>query len=181
MQCFANGGYPRAALFHRSHRECRGRGYLARRTAQPCVRGHARPCRNGGRASKSFRHTNARLHDLPPEDAVDVIPRRGTRWHAVRTGAWPRDDLAGDRHDQRRQGCTVQRVLAQSRRHGLGGLRPGAIASARAKKAARQRLPIWVHFMREALRGVPQKVRPMPEGLGHPAHLRRRTRPGPDE
>ncbi len=26
-------------------------------------------------------------------------------------------------------------------------------------------LPIWIHFMREALRGVPEYIRPMPEGL----------------
>jgi penicillin-binding protein 1A len=26
-------------------------------------------------------------------------------------------------------------------------------------------LPIWMHFMREALRGVPEYIRPMPEGL----------------
>jgi penicillin-binding protein 1A len=26
-------------------------------------------------------------------------------------------------------------------------------------------VPIWVHFMREALKGVPQRERPMPPGL----------------
>ena len=33
------------------------------------------------------------------------------------------------------------------------------------EEGARTAVPIWVHFMREALRGVPQKTRPMPEGL----------------
>ncbi len=34
-----------------------------------------------------------------------------------------------------------------------------------AEEGARTALPIWVHFMREALRGVPERPRPMPEGL----------------
>jgi penicillin-binding protein 1A len=33
------------------------------------------------------------------------------------------------------------------------------------EEGARTAVPIWVHFMREALRGVPQRSRPMPEGL----------------
>jgi penicillin-binding protein 1A len=35
----------------------------------------------------------------------------------------------------------------------------------RGEEGARTAVPIWVHFMREALRNVPQHVRPMPEGL----------------
>ena len=34
-----------------------------------------------------------------------------------------------------------------------------------SEEGARTALPIWIHFMREALRGVPQRTRPMPEGL----------------
>ncbi len=34
-----------------------------------------------------------------------------------------------------------------------------------AEEGARTALPIWMHFMREALQGVPQERRPMPEGL----------------
>ena len=34
-----------------------------------------------------------------------------------------------------------------------------------AKKARRTALPIWVDFMREALRGVPEKPRSVPEGI----------------
>jgi penicillin-binding protein 1A len=33
------------------------------------------------------------------------------------------------------------------------------------EEGSRTALPIWIHFMREALRGVPDKRRPMPEGL----------------
>jgi penicillin-binding protein 1A len=33
------------------------------------------------------------------------------------------------------------------------------------EEGARTAVPIWVHFMREALRGVPQRARRMPEGL----------------
>jgi penicillin-binding protein 1A len=33
------------------------------------------------------------------------------------------------------------------------------------EEGARTALPIWIYFMREALRGVPDKRRPMPEGL----------------
>ena len=32
-------------------------------------------------------------------------------------------------------------------------------------EGARTALPIWIHFMREALKGVPDKRRPMPDGL----------------
>jgi len=33
------------------------------------------------------------------------------------------------------------------------------------EEGARTALPIWVQFMREALKGVPQQTRPMPDGL----------------
>jgi penicillin-binding protein 1A len=33
------------------------------------------------------------------------------------------------------------------------------------EEGARTALPIWIHFMREALKGVPDKRRPMPDGL----------------
>ncbi len=34
-----------------------------------------------------------------------------------------------------------------------------------AEQGSNTALPIWIHFMREALRGVPESKRPMPEGL----------------
>jgi penicillin-binding protein 1A len=34
-----------------------------------------------------------------------------------------------------------------------------------AEEGAKTALPIWMHFMREALKGVPQERRPMPDGL----------------
>jgi penicillin-binding protein 1A len=33
------------------------------------------------------------------------------------------------------------------------------------EEGARTALPIWIHFMREALKGVPQEKRPMPDGI----------------
>jgi len=34
-----------------------------------------------------------------------------------------------------------------------------------AEEGARTALPIWIQFMREALKGVPEQRRPMPDGL----------------
>jgi penicillin-binding protein 1A len=34
-----------------------------------------------------------------------------------------------------------------------------------AEEGAKTALPIWIHFMREALKGVPQEKRPMPDGI----------------
>jgi penicillin-binding protein 1A len=34
-----------------------------------------------------------------------------------------------------------------------------------SEEGARTALPIWIHFMREALKGVPQEKRPMPDGI----------------
>jgi penicillin-binding protein 1A len=34
-----------------------------------------------------------------------------------------------------------------------------------SEEGAKTALPIWMHFMREALRGVPERRRPMPDGL----------------
>ena len=34
-----------------------------------------------------------------------------------------------------------------------------------SEQGARTALPIWIHFMREALKGVPQEKRPMPDGI----------------
>jgi penicillin-binding protein 1A len=33
------------------------------------------------------------------------------------------------------------------------------------EEGARTALPIWIHFMREALKGVPEYRRPMPDGI----------------
>jgi penicillin-binding protein 1A len=34
-----------------------------------------------------------------------------------------------------------------------------------SEEGAKTALPIWIHFMREALKGVPQERRPMPDGI----------------
>lgn len=91
----------------------------------------------------------------------DVV-RRGT---AVRARALNRDDLAG-------KTGTSQQV----RDAWFNGYNGRIAASAwvgfdeerslgASEQGSRTALPIWIHFMREALRGVPDTQRPMPPGL----------------
>jgi len=92
---------------------------------------------------------------------ADVITR-GTGRRALALG---RNDLAGktgttnDAKDTWFNGFTRDLVTTvwvgfdQERSLGEG------------EEGSRTAVPIWVHFMREALRGVPQRSRPMPEGL----------------
>ncbi|HKZ72832.1 MAG TPA: penicillin-binding protein 1A, partial [Steroidobacteraceae bacterium] len=92
---------------------------------------------------------------------ADVITR-GTGRRALALG---RNDLAGktgttnDAKDAWFNGfnralvATVWVGLDQERSLGEG------------EEGARTAVPIWVHFMREALRGVPPQPRPMPDGL----------------
>ena len=92
---------------------------------------------------------------------ADVI-RRGTGRRALALG---RSDIAGKTGTTNEaHGHLVQRLHAQSRRHRVGRLRPGAPAG-RERGGLVTALPIWIHFMREALKGVPEQHRPMPEGL----------------
>jgi penicillin-binding protein 1A len=92
---------------------------------------------------------------------MDVI-RRGTGRRAMALG---RTDLAGktgttnEAKDTWFNGftpnlvCTVWVGFDQDRPLG------------ESEEGAKTALPIWMHFMREALRGVPERRRPMPEGL----------------
>ena len=91
----------------------------------------------------------------------DVI-RRGTGRRAQALG---RDDLAG------KTGTTNDAKDAW-----FNGFSPNLVASVwvgfdqerslgETEEGGKTALPIWVHFMREALRGVPQRTRSMPEGL----------------
>jgi penicillin-binding protein 1A len=92
---------------------------------------------------------------------VDVI-RRGTGRRAMALG---RTDLAGktgttnDNKDTWFNGFTSNLVatvwVGFDQERSLGENAEGSNTA----------LPIWVHFMREALRGVPEQRRPMPEGL----------------
>jgi penicillin-binding protein 1A len=90
------------------------------------------------------------------------VIRRGTGRRAMALG---RDDLAG------KTGTTND-----SKDAWFNGFSPNLVASVwvgfdqerslgDTEEGAKTALPIWVHFMREALRGVPQRVRAMPEGL----------------
>ncbi len=92
---------------------------------------------------------------------ADVITR-GTGRRALALG---RNDLAGktgttnDAKDAWFNGFTRGLVatvwVGFDQERSLGELEEGGRTAA----------PIWVHFMREALRGVPQRSRPMPGGL----------------
>ncbi len=92
---------------------------------------------------------------------MDVI-KRGT---GVRARALGRSDIAGktgttnDSKDLWFNGFTPNLVatvwVGFDQERSLGAMEQGANTA----------LPIWVHFMREALRGVPEVKRPMPEGL----------------
>jgi penicillin-binding protein 1A len=92
---------------------------------------------------------------------MDVI-KRGTGRRALALG---RGDLAGktgttnEAKDTWFNGFT--RDLAVTVWVGFDQERPLGESEEGAKTA----LPIWMHFMREALRGVPERRRPMPDGL----------------
>ena len=91
----------------------------------------------------------------------DVI-RRGTAQRALALG---RDDIAGktgttnDAKDTWFNGFTQDLVASVwvgfDQERSLG----------ESEEGAKTALPIWMHFMREALKGVPQRRRPMPDGL----------------
>jgi penicillin-binding protein 1A len=92
---------------------------------------------------------------------MDVV-RRGTGQRAMALG---RQDLAG------KTGTTNDNKDAW-----FNGFAPNIVASVwvgfdqahslgEREEGGKTALPIWVHFMREALKGVPQKKRNMPDGL----------------
>lgn len=92
---------------------------------------------------------------------ADVI-KRGT---GVRARALGRSDIAG------KTGTTNE-----AKDTWFNGFTPNLVATVwvgydqerplgEHEEGSRTALPIWIHFMREALKGVPDKRRPMPEGL----------------
>ncbi|MCS6946865.1 MAG: penicillin-binding transpeptidase domain-containing protein, partial [Steroidobacteraceae bacterium] len=95
-------------------------------------------------------------------DMMSEVITRGTGRRALALG---RSDLAGktgttnEAKDTWFNGYTPQLVgtvwVGYDQEKSLG----------RGEEGARTAVPIWVHFMQEALRGVPQQSRPMPEGL----------------
>jgi penicillin-binding protein 1A len=92
---------------------------------------------------------------------VDVI-KHGTGRRALSLN---RSDLAG------KTGTTNQ-----SKDTWFNGFTPHLVATVwvgfdqerplgESEEGAKTALPIWIHFMREALKGVPQEKRPMPDGI----------------
>jgi penicillin-binding protein 1A len=92
---------------------------------------------------------------------TDVI-KRGTGRRALALG---RSDIAG------KTGTTNA-----AKDTWFNGFTPGLVATVwvgfdqerplgESEEGAKTALPIWIHFMREALRGVPEYRRPMPDGL----------------
>jgi penicillin-binding protein 1A len=92
---------------------------------------------------------------------ADVI-KRGT---GVRARSLGRSDIAG------KTGTTNE-----AKDTWFNGFTPNLVATVwvgydqerplgEREEGSRTALPIWIHFMREALKGVPDKRRPMPEGL----------------
>ena len=120
----------------------------------------------GGRGPLPPEHYAERV--ITPQNAwlmtdmmMDVI-KRGT---GVRARALGRSDIAGktgttnDAKDLWFNGFTPNIVatvwVGFDQERGLGA----------AEQGSNTALPIWIHFMREALKGVPEFKRPMPEGL----------------
>src|SRR5579872_7382680 len=92
---------------------------------------------------------------------ADVI-KRGT---GIRARSLGRSDIAG------KTGTTNE-----SKDTWFNGFNPELVATVwvgydqerslgEREEGAKTALPIWIHFMREALKGVPDKRRPMPEGV----------------
>jgi penicillin-binding protein 1A len=95
-------------------------------------------------------------------DMMQDVVRRGTGRRAMQIG---RNDLAGktgttnEAKDTWFNGFTSNLVatvwVGFDQERSLGG----------AEEGAKTALPIWIHYMREALRGVPEHRNEMPEGL----------------
>jgi penicillin-binding protein 1A len=96
------------------------------------------------------------------DDMMSDVIRRGTGVRALQLG---RADLAG------KTGTTNQ-----SKDTWFNGFTQNLVGTVwvgfdqerslgEAEEGARTALPIWIQFMREALKGVPEKKRPMPDGL----------------
>jgi len=132
----------------------------------PAIQRVGMPLRGGGgcllpKAQVAERAISAQNAWLIDSMLAEVITR-GTGRRALALG---RNDLAGktgttnDAKDTWFNGFTRDLVATvwvgfdQERSLGEG------------EEGSRTAVPIWVHFMREALRGVPQRSRPMPEGL----------------
>jgi penicillin-binding protein 1A len=101
-------------------------------------------------------------NDYIMTDMMTDVIKRGT---AVRALTLKRGDIAG------KTGTTNQ-----SKDNWFNGFTPNLEATVwvgfdqerslgATEEGARTALPIWIHFMREALKGVPEYRRPMPDGI----------------
>ena len=101
-------------------------------------------------------------NDFIMTDMMADVIKHGT---GVRALALNRADIAG------KTGTTNKSVDTW-----FNGFTPHLVASVwvgfdqerplgESEQGARTALPIWIHFMREALKGVPQEKRPMPDGI----------------
>lgn len=95
-------------------------------------------------------------------DMMQDVVRRGTGRRAMTLG---RNDLAG------KTGTTNE-----AKDTWFNGFSPGLVATVwvgfdqerslgEAEEGGKTALPIWIHYMREALRGVPERRNEMPDGL----------------
>jgi penicillin-binding protein 1A len=189
---FANGGYRVAPYFIERIEDASGKVVWQAKPRMACPQcddgqpaqppGQPAPVRVSDTAqAQALSHTDQSQGappPLPPDQAAprvisaqnaylmtdmmaDVI-KRGTGRRAL---ALNRDDIAGktgttnEAKDTWFNGftrnlvCTVWVGFDQERPLG------------EAEEGARTALPIWIQFMREALKGVPEQRRPMPDGL----------------
>ncbi|HYB33218.1 MAG TPA: penicillin-binding protein 1A [Steroidobacteraceae bacterium] len=183
---FANGGYKVAPYFIERIEDAAGRvvwSAAPRKVCPECDVGApqqgaalrvSQPAQAAGRAESSHgeppplasseaapRVITAQNAYVMADMMADVI-RRGTGRRAL---ALNRSDIAG------KTGTTNE-----AKDTWFNGFTPNLVATAwvgfdqerplgEAEEGARTALPIWIHFMREALKGVPELHRTMPDGI----------------
>ena len=183
---FANGGYKVAPYFIERIEDAAGRvvwSAAPRKVCPECDVGEpqqgtalrvSQPAQGAGRAESSHgeppplasseaapRVITAQNAYVMADMMADVI-RRGTGRRAL---ALNRSDIAG------KTGTTNE-----AKDTWFNGFTPNLVATAwvgfdqerplgEAEEGARTALPIWIHFMREALQGVPEGHRTMPDGI----------------
>jgi len=183
---FANGGYKVAPYFIERIEDAAGRvvwSAAPRKVCPECDVGApqqgaalrvSQPAQAAGRAESSHgeppplasseaapRVITAQNAYVMADMMADVI-RRGTGRRAL---ALNRSDIAG------KTGTTNE-----AKDTWFNGFTPNLVATAwvgfdqerplgEAEEGARTALPIWIHFMREALQGVPEGHRTMPDGI----------------
>ena len=179
---FANGGFKVAAVTTSTASRTaavrsstpRSRKTVCAECEQPIDDGLGRRARQGDDAERdaSCRRRALAPAALPdakqspqrvisPQNAclmTDMMRTSITRGTGRRALALGRNDLAARPARPTTSNDTWFNGFTQPRGERVGGLRPEAPLG-EARKARSTALPIWVHFMREALRGVPEQPR----------------------